>query len=129
MSEENVHIVREHIEAFISDAPSALAFLDHNVVLDRTRDDLIASETACGHEAVAQAVGRYTGAFDDYAYEVKRISDLGPGAVLVLGFETGLGRSSGVPVRRSFASLYNLIDGKITRITFFPDEQAAVGAI
>ena len=68
MSQENVEIVRAHLEAYLHDAPP----------------------------------------------------DLGSGAILAAVIETGRGRSSGVPVRRSYAALYTVIDRKIARITIFP---------
>ena len=34
-------------------------------------------------------------------YEVERLTDLGSGAILAAVTETGRGKSSGVPVRRS----------------------------
>jgi ketosteroid isomerase-like protein len=133
MSQENVEIVRGHIEAFRQDVPRAhrrrpLSFLDPCVVLDRSRVGGIDTEAAYGHEAVAQAIARYVGAFEEYVYEVERLTDLGSGAILAVVTETGRGKSSGVPVRRSFATLYTVIDGKIARITLFPSEEQALEA-
>ena len=129
MSQENVEIVRAHIEAFLHDAPRALSFFDPYVVIDWSRGPDLDSEVAYGHEAVAQAVAHFVGAFDEYAYEVERLTDLGSGAILAAVTETGRGRSSGVPVRRSYAALYTVIDRKIARITIFPSEERALEAI
>ncbi len=129
MSEESLEIVRRHIEAFGQDVPRALSFLDPYVVLDRSRVAVLDSEAAYGHEAVAQAVARYLGAFEEYVYEVERLTDLGSGAILAAATEAGRGKGSGVPVRRSFATLYTVIDGKIARITVFPSEQEALEAV
>jgi hypothetical protein len=49
--------------------------------------------------------------------------------VLAVVTETGSGKTSGVPVRHSIATLYTVIDGKIVRITTFPSEQEALEAI
>jgi ketosteroid isomerase-like protein len=130
MSQENVEIVREHIEAFgQNDVPGALSFLDPYVVLDQSRAGLLDLEAAYGHEAVAQQVRHYIGAFEDYDYEVKRLTDLGSGAVVAVVTETGRGKSSGVPAHRSFAALYTVIAGKIARITFFGSEAEALDAV
>jgi ketosteroid isomerase-like protein len=129
MSQENVEIVRAHIEAFLHDAPRALSFFDPYVVIDWSRGPDLDFEVAYGHEAVAQAVARFVGAFDEYAYEVERLTDLGSGAILAAVTETGRGRSSGVPVRRSYAALYTVIDRKIARITIFPSEERALEAV
>jgi ketosteroid isomerase-like protein len=127
MSQENVEIVRGHIDAFLHDPLLSVSFLDTNVVLDRSRGALD-SEVAYGHEAVVQAVRRYAGTFEDYAYDVERLTDLGSGAILAVVTETGRGKGSGVPVRRSFATLYTVIDGKIARMTVFPSEEQALTA-
>jgi hypothetical protein len=42
--------------------------------------------------------------------------------------ETGRGKGSGVPVTRSFVTLYTVIDGKIARCTLFGSEQEALEA-
>jgi ketosteroid isomerase-like protein len=126
MSEESVEIVRGHIEAFGHDAPRALSFLDPTVVSDASR--IGGPDVAYGHDAVAEAARRYAGTFAEYEYELDRLSDLGAGVILAAVTETGRGKGSGVPVRRSFAALYSVIDGKIARITLFPSEDQALEA-
>ena len=129
MSEENVEVVRGHIEAFRrGDPPGALSYFDPHVVWDPTRFGGIDVPVAYGHEGVTQMVRHYIGAFEDYDYQAERLTDLGSGAVLALVTETGRGKGSGVPVRSSFAVLYTVIDGKIARITFFPSEERALEA-
>jgi ketosteroid isomerase-like protein len=121
--------VRGHIEAFqAQDAPRTLSFLDPHVVLDMSRMGGIDSEAFYGHEALAEFVRRYAGTFEEYRYEVERLTDLGSGAVLAVLTEAGRGKGSGVPVHRSLATLYTVIDGKIARITHFPTEQEALEA-
>ena len=123
-----MEIVREHIEAYRrGDVPGTLSKLDPRVAVDRTRvADLDA--TAYGHEQLDEIVSRYMGAFEDYDYMVERLTNLGSGAVLAVVAEEGRGKSSGVPVRQSFAALYTVIDGKIARITVFPSEEQAFEA-
>jgi ketosteroid isomerase-like protein len=130
MSQENVEIVRRHIEAFRQDdVPAALLRLDPYVVLDWSRVRRLDLTVSYGHAEVTQAVQHYIGAFEDYDYEVERLTDLGPGAVLAVVAEEGRGKSSGVPVQQSFAALYTVIDGKIARVTLFPDEDEALEAV
>jgi ketosteroid isomerase-like protein len=129
MSEENVEIVRKHIEAYRQeDAPTSLSFLDPYVVWDPSRVGLVDANAAYGPEAVLQAVLRYVGAFEDYDYEVRGLTDLGSGGVLAVVREKGTGKGSGVHVERSFATLYTLIDAKIVRVTMFPTEAEALEA-
>ena len=129
MSQENVEIVRGHIEAFRQGDPlGALSLLDPYVVWDASRVRGIDFGVAYGHKEFSQTIRHYIGAFEDYDYEAERLTDLGSGAILAVVTEAGRGKSSGVPVRHSFAPLYTVIDGKIARITFFPSEEQALEA-
>jgi ketosteroid isomerase-like protein len=129
MSEEDVEIVRRHIEAYQrGDVSRSMSFLDPNVVLDTSRVPSLDFGPAYGHEDVVQSVRHYIGAFEDYAYQVDRLTDLASGAVVAVVNETGRGKGSHVPVERSYATLYTVIADKIARITQFPTEQAAIKA-
>jgi ketosteroid isomerase-like protein len=132
MSQEQVEIVRQHIEAFTYDPPRALSFLDPFVVGDVSRlgsgGTYLGNRPAYGREALERAVASYVGAFEDYAYETARITDLGGGAILAAVTETGRGKGSGAPVRHSFAMLHTVIGDKIARITGFPTEEDALEA-
>ncbi len=132
MSQDQVEVVREHIEAFTHDAPRALSLLDPFVVGDVSRlgsgGTYLGNRPAYGRETLEREVVSYVGAFEDYAYEAERLTDLGGGAVLAAVTETGRGKGSGAPVRHSFAMLYTVIGGKIARITGFPSEEEALQA-
>jgi ketosteroid isomerase-like protein len=94
--------------------------------LSRTGGD---EEAIYGGEALAEFMRRWIGTFEEYRYEMDRLTDLGSGAVLAAGVsETGRGKGSGVPVNRSFAALYTVIEGKIARITMFRTDQDALEA-
>jgi ketosteroid isomerase-like protein len=128
MSEENVEIVRRHIEAWSAkEAALALSFLDPHIVLDLTRAGAIEG-AFYGPEGVGEHFRRYAGTFEDYRWEVQRLDDLGTGAILAVVTESGRGKGSGASVSRSLAVLYTLVDGKIVRITMFPGEREALEA-
>ena len=132
MSEEQVEIVREHVDAVgHGDFPRALSFFDPHVVVDMSRIAHAPGTeyAAFGPEGVADYMRRYAGTFEDYRYEVERLTDLGSGAVLAAVTETGRGKGSGVPVNRSFAALYTVIGGKIARATLFATERDALEAV
>ena len=123
-----MELVHAHIEAWrAEDAPRALSFLDPHVVADVSRTDEIDS-AVYGHEGIAEFFRRYAGTFEDYRWEIERLTDLGSGAVLAVSRETGRGKGSGVPVDRPLATLYTVIDGKIARITTFHSEREALEA-
>jgi ketosteroid isomerase-like protein len=81
-----------------------------------------------GQEAITEFFRRWAGTFEDYPWEVERLTDLGSGAVLAVLREIGRGKGSGARVDRPLATLYNVIDGKIVRITTFRTEQEALEA-
>ena len=129
MSQEGLDVVRRHIEAYgREDVSGALSFLDPFVVWDPSRVGPADAKAAFGHEAVAEAIARYVGAFKDYVYEVDRLTDLGSGAILAVATEAGRGKGSDAPVRRSLALLYTVLEGKITRMTVFASEEQALEA-
>ena len=132
MSQENVAVVREHIEAFSrDDAAGALAALDAHVILDTTRVSGagLTGVVAHGHEGIVREMRSWLGAFEDYAFEVERLTDLGGGTVAVLIAERGRGKGSGVLVERTMTGLYTVLDGKIARVTIFPTERQALKAV
>ena len=129
MSQEQVEVVREHIEAFTHDAPRARPSRSLRRGGCKSGRAYLGTRPANGQEAVDREITRYMGAFEDYAYEAERLTDLGGGAILAAITETGRGKGSGAPVRHSFAMLYTVIDGKIARITSFPSEEEAIEAV
>ena len=101
MSQEAVTIVRNHIEAFRrGDEAVSAAMLDADVILDTTRGRGSLGAVARGHAEVVRETNRFIGAFEDYAYEVERISDLGGGTVAVVMTERGHSKPSGCRSRR-----------------------------
>ena len=128
MSRENVEIVREHIEAFRQDdAPRSLSCVDPYVVVDRSRIGTVDSMWPTDTERSSKrCVVRWERSRNTpcggaaYRPRVRRDTPVVT--------ESGRGKGSGVPVRRSFAYLYTLIDGQIARITQFPSEEQALEA-
>jgi ketosteroid isomerase-like protein len=107
---------------------AALELLHEYAVLDISRLGPPEGGIAFGHEAITTMVLRYIATFEHYDYEVSKLADLGGGTVLTVIAERGRGKGSGVSVERSYASLYNLIGGKVVRMTHFPTEAEALEA-
>ena len=130
MSRENVELVRAFIEAYRQgQTEAALDLLDQHAVLDIARLDPPERGIAFGHEAITQLVVRYVATFAQYDYEVAKLVDLAGGTVLAVIAERGRGKGSGARVERSYASLYNVIDGRVVRMTHFPTESEALEAV
>lgn len=128
---DNVELVREHVKAFLAkDTERANAFLDPHVVWDGSRTGGVETgNVTYGIEQLDDYVRSYRGAFDRFAWDIHDFVELGPGVVLGLVTETGSGRQSGVPVNRSYALIYVVIDRKIARIILFPSEDEARAAL
>jgi ketosteroid isomerase-like protein len=129
VSQEDLEIVRGHIQAWHEeDAPRALSFLDPHAVLDVSRTDAFDS-AFYGHEAIGEFFRRFAGTFEEFQWQVERLTDLGSGTVLAVLMEIGRGKGSGVPVNRPLACLYTVIEGKITLIATFRSERDALKAL
>ena len=130
MSRENVEVVREHIEAYRrDDVAKSTSFLDPDIIIDTTRVSGSIGAVSHGHEGVVQDQRRFMAAFEDYAFDIERMTDLGGGTIAVVVTERGRGKGSGIAVERSAAGLYSVLDGRIVRITWFPTEREALEAV
>ena len=131
MSQGVVEMVREHVEAFLAkDTERANGFLDPHLVWDASRTAGVdTGNVTYGVDQLGEFVRSYRGAFDRFDWDTRDFVELGPGVVLGLVTETGYGRQSGVPVDRSYALIYIVIERKIARITLFPSEDEARAAV
>ena len=125
MSEENVELVRrgiDSVEAFWS-------LLDEHVVWaigEMPLPDL--PEVMIGRDAVVEGSRHYWGTWDDYVLEPTEIIDAGEDRVIVVFYERGRGRGSGVPFERRGATLYTLRACKMIRFRVFPTREEALEA-
>ena len=100
MSEENVEIVRAHVEAWRAEDASARSFVPRS---PRRRGLYPAADEidrrVYGHERLTEFFRRYAGMFEDYKWEIERLTDLGSGAALAV-FEGRPGAAKGSGVHR-----------------------------
>src|SRR4051812_17894464 len=81
-----------------------------------------------GHEGVRESWERWLENFEEYGFEVERISDHGD-RVLVVGVEHGRGSSSDAPVSARNHFVLTFRAAKIVRYQEFYDEQQALEAV
>jgi ketosteroid isomerase-like protein len=81
-----------------------------------------------GHEGVRESWMQWLENFDEYGFEVERISDHGD-RVLVVGVEHGRGTASDVPVAARIHIVVTFREGKIVRYQEFYDEGQALAAV
>jgi ketosteroid isomerase-like protein len=113
MSQENVEMVRHHLEAFFSgDNETALSYYDPEVEFDATARP--EGQVYRGHEGVAEAMRVWVGAWEDWKVEVEEIIDAGD-RVLLIAREFGRGKASGVEIDQPNFVVFTLRDGKIVR--------------
>jgi len=124
---ENVELVRRTYEAFNRDGQTGtLPFLDADVEWDesalpaRQRPGVFR-----GHEGVL-ALGRQNDElWEEISVEPSRIVDAGNGHVVAFLLVAGRGRFTGEPVELTIGHLWDIRDGKGTRVKLFLDPQRA----
>ena len=126
MSQENVEIVRRHMDAYRSgNYAAALAAYHPEVVCDATvRPE---GRVYRGREGVADAIRIWTGTWDEWTWEIEELIDAGD-HVLLVARESGTGKASGVRVVQQTFWVFNLRDGQIVRATVFVDRGKALEA-
>jgi ketosteroid isomerase-like protein len=126
MSEENVEVVRRMYDARDrGDTAGTLARFHPRVVVDATaRGDTAVGQ---GHEELVAIIAEWTSEFEEWGEEIDEIRDLGDN-VFVVATQRGRGRGSGVEVEARYALLYEVEEGKITRMTLFREAADALEA-
>jgi ketosteroid isomerase-like protein len=128
MSQENVEIIRRHHKAFIAgNRDGAFEPLDPEIEFVFRLFEL---PTARGHAEVDEAMRQWIGTWrpGTYRFKASDYRDLG-NKVLVRCTESGLGRESGVEVRRVAFQLWDMRDGKAIRCEVFDREAEALEAV
>jgi hypothetical protein len=126
MSQENVEIVRRHMEAYLAgDNETALAAYDQDVEFDASiRPE---GHVYRGREGVAEAMRVWSGTWEDWRVELEEIVDAGD-RVLVIVWESGRGKGSGLEINQRVYSLFTLRDGAIVHWKGFLDRAQALEA-
>src|SRR3954452_3788612 len=127
MSQENVEIVRRHMQAVLSgDYAAALADYDPEVEFDASvRPE---GHVYRGREGVAEAMRVWSGTWEDWNVEVKEIIDAGD-RVLMLARESGRGRGSGIGIDQLTFAVFTLRHGTIVHWKGFVDRDQALEAV
>jgi ketosteroid isomerase-like protein len=130
MSQENVEIAARWYEVATSKAellatlPRTMAFCHPEVEWTVPED----GTTYHGREGVRRRLEEWLESFEDFRYEVQRITDCGGDRVLVAATEVARGAASGADVRSTHYELLTIRGGKIVRIREFYDEGKALEA-
>jgi ketosteroid isomerase-like protein len=126
MSDENVDVVRRHMDAYLADDfEGALAHYHRDVVFDATARPEGGVYT--GRQGIAEAMRVWRDTWDDWNGRIEALIDAGDKVLMVLE-ESGRGKGSGVPVSQETFFVLTLRGGQITHSQVFIDREQAVEA-
>ena len=127
MSQENVEVVRQWIDAFNrGGVEAALRFLDPEIEWITT-GLFVEPGTYRGHEGVLQYIGGAAAEFEDVHSEPHELIDAGEEVVVPVRI-SGRGRHSGAPVDLKMTIVASLRDGMIVRIRNYAEKADALEA-
>ena len=127
MSQESVETVKRLVDAFNKRDVDAFAEITTPDFEWTTSMAAVEGEIFWGWEGIETYFGRMQESWDEFIALADEYRDLGD-RVLWLGRLEGRGRSSGVPVSASLDILYDLRDGKISRMHSYLDHGEALRA-
>lgn len=129
VSQENVEIVREFLEAFNNDDyETCLEMIDPGVEW-HPPPDIPNAAVARGRDALIVNFQDWLGAWADYRAIPEEILEGRGNTVVVISLESGRGKDSGIEVQsRRITGLYELSDGKIVRFKAYLDRTRALEA-
>jgi ketosteroid isomerase-like protein len=127
MSEQNVEIVKKLIDAFNGRDVETFAGLTTPDFEWTTSMSAVEGEIFWGREGIDTYFERMREAWEEFRGLASEYRDLGE-RVLWIGRLEGRGRGSGVPVSASLDVLYDLRDGKISRMHSYLDHGEALRA-
>jgi uncharacterized protein len=128
MSQENVETVERAIAAINArDVDGYLAYCTENV-------ELLTQLAPLGAEYVGvDGIRRFFTDIEDvgpdFRIEVQSVRAVGEDNVIVFMRASATGRASGIATRTEQTNVYDLTDGKISRIRIFPDRDEALKAV
>lgn len=128
MSQENVDTVREAWDAWLRGDMDALfaSYFDRDVVYDLTHFREWPDHTYRGLEGVRRLLAEWRELWVAFEAGVDEILGVPDGRVVVLSWQRGKGRQSGLPMDMEWAQIISVRDGKMTRVDAFDDRAEAL---
>ena len=130
MSQENVEIVRQAIEAwnsFFKDGTDPIAalreFCDPDITVDLSRR-LIDAETYVGYQGAQRFLEQLREPWEDFQIEPERFMDT-DNKVVVFSRVVGNAKQTGINIDSTVGHVCTLRDGKLIRIDYFGEDRGA----
>jgi ketosteroid isomerase-like protein len=129
MSEENVEVVRKSRAAWLrGDIDDAVATYAPNAVWDLTHFRDWPELLYIGPEGMRRFLTEWLDVWDDFEAGVEDFVSVADGRVLVLAWQRGKGRHSGLAMNMEWAQVITVRDGEITRLENYDDRAEALEA-
>jgi len=134
MSQENVEIVATAFKAFTEglEQGDSAAFFNQGLAADDVEWRPVAEwpgpTSYVGREGWAEFVDTWIGVFDTYSVQLERLVDAGGIGVVAFMRQTASGKGSGTPVDWHSAAIFELENGKVTRVQNYADPADALEA-
>ena len=126
MSQENVEIVRRAVAAINDrDLDGYMACCSEHVEL---HTPLIVGVYE-GRKGIQRYLTDVEDAAPDFKIEINRVEAVGPDQVLGSIRTRSTGRATGIPLGFEATTVYDLVDGQITRVRIFLDASEALKAV
>jgi ketosteroid isomerase-like protein len=129
VSQSNVEVVQRLFELFAEEGiEPALEVMHPDIVIEIPPDMSAEPDTYRGHDGVRRYFAGFDGMLDEVSYEAVEIIPVGD-AVVASARMSGRGVSSGLDVGIDAYVVHELADGKVVRITPYPDLESARAAL
>jgi len=132
MSQENVEIVRQFIEAARSgDVHAIEAFLAvSDPSIEHTRLPAASGpETYCGHDGARRWFTDMADLWREWRNEIEELAEVAPNTVAARVRFIAVGKDSGVPVEARLGLVCVVSEGKILRSRMYSSGEAALEAV
>jgi ketosteroid isomerase-like protein len=126
VSRENVEVVRRAIAALNAhDLEAYLACCSEDVELHLP----VVAGVYEGPEGIKRWFADIEDAGPDFHIDLRGLKGIGGNQVLAVIHTSSTGRASGIPMAWDATNVYDLIDGKLSRIRIFLDHSEALKAV
>jgi uncharacterized protein len=123
MSAENVGVVRELYERYVSNPEATFELFDPEIEWSEP-EEIPDSQVYRGHDGVRDSMRKFVGTWDDFRNNVQELIDAGDSVIARVRI-TGRGKGSGVGIDAEQFQVWTLRDGKAVRLQMFFDKAGA----
>jgi ketosteroid isomerase-like protein len=128
MSQQNVDVVRQGLEAFNSeDMERILAFVDPDFETAVSGELSAEPDTYRGHDGIRRYFESFRDAMDEIRFEPERFWDAGEAVVVALRL-TAQGRQTAIRVEQRIAQVWSIRDGRAVSVRTYTSIAEALRA-